>query len=537
MTSSIRAAGRLLTASVDDRTLTYLLLPYGEQGRTNVGRVTASAGVVTLPPDPTQLVANMEHDRTRPAARFLSVEETAAGLTASVRVLPTSTGDDLLVEASEGVRTGISVELDGAVIRGGRLLAGELTGAGFCTAPAFPSAQLVASDFGETVTTDTTTTVEHDDGSQSTTTEHRETTYEYTDAGAPADVDDDPEPDAEPDDTEEDQTVTARLHNRPATKPGDSLAAARTTSATTTQLRASEVFRNLASAGLEPRQLLAALDQVSQADAFDVTTVPQYLGEVWSGVEYVPEFTPLVGHADLTSGKIIGWRFVPGKTPVVGDWTGGGTEVPSNEVDLEPVEATAARIAAGWNVDRIHRDFPNPEFWAAFFRLANEDYKRKVDAKVGTHLLATASSTEVEFDPDVVPTGVSEAAAKIVKGMLRLKATQKGRAQWAILGEDLYEQWLYTRADDALAYLQVALGLGQNAIEGINVVGTSAVPDGTVRVGVRAANTLHELGGASPLRVSTEDLAVGNLTEAVYGYYGIMRHDAGGVVRVVDAAP
>ena len=35
MTNTIRAAGRLLAADVDGRRLSYLLLPYGEAGRTN----------------------------------------------------------------------------------------------------------------------------------------------------------------------------------------------------------------------------------------------------------------------------------------------------------------------------------------------------------------------------------------------------------------------------------------------------------------------------------------------------------------------
>ncbi|WP_448072336.1 hypothetical protein [Georgenia yuyongxinii] len=147
--TTIRTAGTLLIASVDARTLTYRLLPYGEQGRTNVGRVTASKGSVTLPEDPSRLLLNLEHDRKRPVGKGVSIEDTDGGLVATFAIARTRAGDDLLEEAHEGLRAAVSVEIDSPVIRGGKLLAGLLTGAGAVVDPAFPSAQLVAADAGE----------------------------------------------------------------------------------------------------------------------------------------------------------------------------------------------------------------------------------------------------------------------------------------------------------------------------------------------------------------------------------------------------
>jgi hypothetical protein len=48
---TLTAAGALLTASVGERLLRYLVLPYGEQGRTSAGLLTINAGAVTLPAD------------------------------------------------------------------------------------------------------------------------------------------------------------------------------------------------------------------------------------------------------------------------------------------------------------------------------------------------------------------------------------------------------------------------------------------------------------------------------------------------------
>src|SRR3954452_6235129 len=99
----MRVPGTLLSASTDDRTLTYRLLPFGEPGRTSLGTVTVAPGAVELPADVTAMSANLEHDRTRPVAKFVSVTESDDGLDAVVRVLATTAGNDLLVEAAEGV--------------------------------------------------------------------------------------------------------------------------------------------------------------------------------------------------------------------------------------------------------------------------------------------------------------------------------------------------------------------------------------------------------------------------------------------------
>lgn len=119
--------GTLTAANAGDRLLSYLLLPFGEPGRTNQGTVTAAAGAVTLPAGPVPV--NLEHDKTRPVGR-MTVTEAADGLYAELAVARTRAGDDLLEEAAEGLRAGISVELAGPVIRAGALLAGALTGAG-----------------------------------------------------------------------------------------------------------------------------------------------------------------------------------------------------------------------------------------------------------------------------------------------------------------------------------------------------------------------------------------------------------------------
>lgn len=139
----------LLEASERDRTLRYLLLPWGERGRTSIGEVVASPGSVELPDDPASVKLNLEHDRRRPVGRALQLWEEAAGVLAVFTVARTSVGDDVLEEAAAGLRTGVSVEVDEPVVRRGRLLSGLLTAAAAVVEPAFPSARLAASDCGD----------------------------------------------------------------------------------------------------------------------------------------------------------------------------------------------------------------------------------------------------------------------------------------------------------------------------------------------------------------------------------------------------
>src|SRR5690606_16296937 len=85
----------------------------------------------------------------RPVGRAVSITEDEDGLTATFRIARTSAGDDLLAEAEEGLRASVSVEIDSPVIRAGRLVSELLTAAGAVVRPAFPSALLVAEDFGD----------------------------------------------------------------------------------------------------------------------------------------------------------------------------------------------------------------------------------------------------------------------------------------------------------------------------------------------------------------------------------------------------
>ena len=86
MNTKLDVAADLLRASADDRTLTYRLLPY-TAGRTSKGKVTASAGCITLPDNPAELALNDRHISDRILGHGQTLAWETDGLIASIQEL------------------------------------------------------------------------------------------------------------------------------------------------------------------------------------------------------------------------------------------------------------------------------------------------------------------------------------------------------------------------------------------------------------------------------------------------------------------
>jgi hypothetical protein len=513
--TALRALGSLLRASVDTRTLTYRLLPYGEAGRTNVGKITASRGHLTIP-DAATLVANLEHEPTRPVARFVSIDEDDTGLTATLRVLATSAGNDLLVEASEGVRTGISVEVSNPVIRAGALIGGALSGAGFVTTPAFPSAQLVAADAGD-LPADAVTAL----------TDALVSTLDIISSNVIPREPDQTDPNAPPAPTG-DQTVTAALSTT-ATVQAGTLAARRGTTPKADEIGRGELFAMLASAHRSggERGMLAALSDIVPGNIIGLEQ-PQYVGELWDGKAFERKIIPLFNHANLSSFTVRGWRWVT--KPVVGAYAGNKGAVPSNAVSTQQLDISATRIAGAHDIDRKFRDFNDAEFFAAYFAAMTESYAKVSDATV----LATISAAATDVVRGAVPAGVSPGMVSIIDGALSVLNQTDSMPTGAIVALDLWREIVLTRSEDSLAYLNAALNLEDGTIGSFSVVPSAALAAGSVLVAAHDAVTVHELGDV-PIRVEAQNIANGGIDEGVFGYLATNVHDAGGLALVTAA--
>ena len=128
------------------RTIAGLALPYGPVGRTNAGPVSIRAGAVRVPTDLRRVKLFREHGRTTPVGYALTAVSAADGLSMTFRAAGTPDGDTALLEAAEGVRDALSVELDNVTLdAAGVVTAADLTAVALTSIPAFADARIVAS--------------------------------------------------------------------------------------------------------------------------------------------------------------------------------------------------------------------------------------------------------------------------------------------------------------------------------------------------------------------------------------------------------
>jgi HK97 family phage major capsid protein len=139
--------GQILAADTETRTIKGLVVPFAKVGNTSAGPVRFEFGAFGEI-DASQIVLNMEHDRTRPLGRGIagSEEITPAGVSMAFKIAPTSAGNDALVEASEGLRPAFSIEAavnEYTIQRGVMVVsAANLEAVAHVTNPAFKDAQI-----------------------------------------------------------------------------------------------------------------------------------------------------------------------------------------------------------------------------------------------------------------------------------------------------------------------------------------------------------------------------------------------------------
>jgi len=155
--------GQVLAADTETRTIKGLVVPFAKVGNTSAGPVRFEFGAFG-DIDASQIVLNMEHDRTRPLGRGIagSEEITPAGVSMAFKIAPTGAGNDALVEASEGLRPAFSIEAkvnEYTIEKGVMVVASaDLEAVAHVTNPAFKDAQIL--DVAATEETPETTEAE-----------------------------------------------------------------------------------------------------------------------------------------------------------------------------------------------------------------------------------------------------------------------------------------------------------------------------------------------------------------------------------------
>lgn len=525
-----------LLATVDERSRSWLLVPFGEECSSNLGRFKVDSGVFSIPEDLRGAVFSIDHEREKAAGDFTTMHETPQGIVATSYFARTPLGDDALRQVDSGERRSISAEVADVVIRNGRAVAGRIFGGSLVKRGAFPSATLLAaaadtpdptgsSSHSEDEYTDengvtwrrvadTETSTETADDGTITTTSTTTVTEETTPADQPAN-------------TQEDNVGAA-------TVPGTLVAGA---TANDEGVDKSTFLGMLGRAMVtKDSTLLAALNDVKISGANTIgaaAVVPQYVGELWSGRQYQRRYVPLFGHGDLTSTTVIGWKW--DVLPEVDTWNGNKSAIPTNTPTAKPYNLGFQRFAGGWDIAREYIDFGQTEVIDELMAKAVLSYAKKSDKYALAQVLAAATVAPVGALPVGADVVTTPTLVKLVRGALRVLTQADALPSFGIVDPAGYEEILLLKENNALKFLSTSLGLEEGTLDSFKVIPSADMAAGNVLVGAKEAATVLELPG-SPIRVNALDIANGGVDEAVFGYESVKIDEPLALQLVTNAA-
>jgi len=137
-----------LECSISERTISGKIVPFdGEIGQTSAGKVLFEKGSIEIPDSPKPKLL-LEHDAKKPIGRMVSYREDEDGMYATFKISNTTRGNDALIEASEQLRSGLSVGVE--VIDGKRengvyrVLKSKMEETSLVQAAAFKSAEVLS---------------------------------------------------------------------------------------------------------------------------------------------------------------------------------------------------------------------------------------------------------------------------------------------------------------------------------------------------------------------------------------------------------
>ncbi|KQQ65192.1 hypothetical protein [Microbacterium sp. Leaf320] len=565
----IEIEGGEVLAAADDRTITGLLIPFGEQGRTNVGQFEVDASVVELPADPSVVGLNTDHDRYAPVGRATRLWIEAAGVMASFAIAKTPAGDKALADARNphGKRRRLSGEWRGG-IKNGKATRVPVSGGALVARGAFPSAMVLAADTpddeeedaekvvtdpadegGEVISSDRSVGVYTDEDGQ----KYRRV-YESQTTVTPIT---EPAAEAAPDQEESEVTASATI---PATQragaPKAPAATAATDGPTTVEVMAAFAavrFPHLTGNSIDDAEgVLAALaDITTDLAAGGEVARPNWLGQLYQGVPYEREYITLgtLGTAITLGGKQ-GYTLHRGtaETPVnhLGEeWAGNKTPISSGVGFTKGQVSSLLKWAFGADIAREFFDLPGAEeAIEAFFRLVLEDHLIWSDTKaLETWRTVAGLPIAAKNYPGVDGHDYGSALGMVIQGILAVKAKKSdGRRDtptFIIANELAYEELIYTPKDLIPEFVNFTAstdwqGSGDGLVLVVGDTGITSTP--SVIVGSGKAVEFDELPGG-PLKIDALDLAKGGVDRAIHGYLQvfIVRADAVVHIGVADA--
>lgn len=533
-------------ANATDRVVSGLLLPYGELGKTNLGRFSVEPGTIAIPADPSIVTLNVQHEREEPVGRATELLDTTAGIVGTFSIANTPEGDTILEEIANGTRTKLSAEVKNVVIRARKAVSGSLFGAAVVEEGAFPSAALMAEYAEDTLTATVLDSnpqpepgteeivvdampekvivdVQNPDG----TTETVEFVPDTQPADAPAPTDNPPTGNGAAVMATATAPTTVQAHNATPVSESFTTVLAQLGQAAKSGSRSlfAEIMKRDDAKFVS--SLFAALTDVEFDSVGSVginAQQPQWLGELWLGRTYERKFIPLVGSGSLSALTMNAWRWTT--RPEVSLWSGNKSAVPSNVPATESYEVTAQRYAGAHDYARELRDFGRTDIIESALRGMVESYAKITD-------LATLDALLDGATPVAAGSATTQVAwNRLIDGVEAILPTAV--PTFAVVAQDLYRELLLTQNNDALAYLSATVGLESGNAAGFQIVPSNVLADGNVLVGSREAATSYELAG-SPIRAEATDMVLGGFDIGMFGYHATAINNADALALVAPA--
>lgn len=562
--TNVQIEAGTLAANLEDRTVSGLLLKFGEVGRTNLGRFKVQKGAFKLPKDIGAFLGlDLGHDRTKQIGTALMATETDDGIWASWKIADNPEGNALLAAYNSGdpdAPRKLSIEVDDVRLRNGVAIGGNIHGAGVVKAGAFPSSTLMAADTvdvnGEPIPAESTSessyATTNSDGSQYS--DSSKTTEEVEDLGdgkkritrTTVTVTEVKEPDQPAQNQEETVGANSIVPATLAASAGSLVAP----EGQVDEKSAREVFTLMASAmkgDQEAATLLAALTDIKTtpngAGTFGSVIQPSWLGEVWQQKTYNRRYMPLLGTiGTITSQDEKGFTVSAAAEPVQ-PWAGNKSDLPSSSGTTDLVSSTFQRWGWAADIAREFFDIPgNTAVIEAFLRLVNNSYARQTDKWTLAQMVASSSLVAPDTYPVLDATRDYPVAIKqLIQGVDLVSADPiDDTPAFAIANAAAWREIIYAPKDALPEWLSLSFGITDQSgtADGkVRVVRGDIGIDDTpaVMVGAQDAAHVNELGGESPLNLSALDIARGGIDKAVVGYTQFMADYADALV-IVGAA-